>query len=129
MAAIKVFGIDQTTGQGRWVETTDTALNISTGGAAVRVLANAGGSTYTQAYLQGLYDGQVGPSAPDVVPQAISDYASTLNSSGYKVYLGLNTWWYTNTLSGITGSNWTTFGTSKSAFNANIVPAGILTYR
>lgn len=130
MANIKVLGIDQTTGQGRYLESTDTALNISgSSSATVRILPNAGGTSYSQAYLQGLYDGQTGLTAPDVVPQAISDYASSLNTSGYKVYLGLNSWWYTNTATGITASNWTVFGGNKSTFSANIVPAGITTYR
>jgi hypothetical protein len=129
VANIRVFGIDQTTGQGRYVESTDVALNISAGGtAAVRVLANPGGTNYTQAALQTLYDGQAGLAAPDTVPQAINDYANTLNTGGYKVYLGANSWYYTNVATGIVAGSWTVFGSGKSAFAANIVPAGILTF-
>jgi hypothetical protein len=129
MAAIKIFGIDQVTGQGRWVESTDSVLNISVGNVAVRVLANVGGSLYTQAQLQALYDGQPGSNAPDVVPQLVSDYANTLATSGYKVYLGLNNWWYTNTPTGIVTANWLAFSTPKGNFGANIVSQGIITYK
>lgn len=95
---------------------------------AVRVLTNAGSASYTQVYLQSLYDGQTGSPAPDTVPQAVTDYASTLNTSGYKVYLGQNTWWYTNSVV-VTAASWTTFGGTKSAFGASIVPTGIITFK
>jgi uncharacterized protein YjdB len=95
----------------------------------VRILPNPGGSNYTQTQLQGYYDAQGGSAAPDTVPQAVSDYASSLNTSGYKAYLGQNQWWYTNTVSGIVVGNWLLFGSGKGAFGANIVPAGIVTFK
>jgi hypothetical protein len=97
--------------------------------AQVRVLPNTNAVSYTQAELQGVYDNQPGLAAPDAVPIEVSNFASALNTSGYKVYLGLNTWWYTNTASNISAANWTIFGGSKSAFGANIVPSGILTFK
>jgi hypothetical protein len=125
-----VFGssnpdIAQTNSQGYLGSSSGIAASTAT----IRILANPGGASYTQAQLQTLYDGQVGLVAPDVIPQAIIDYANTLNVSGYKVYLGGNTWWYTNTATGATSSNWSSFGGSKSSFGAAIFTTGILTYK
>jgi hypothetical protein len=95
----------------------------------LRLLANPGGSSYTQAQLQALYDGIPGLNAPDVVPQAIIDQANILNTTGYKVYLGHNSWWYTNTATGATVENWSQFGGAKSNFGAAIVANGIFTFK
>jgi hypothetical protein len=109
-----------------------TILNDDVGAASVRILANSGVSLYLQAYLQGLYDGQAGSVAPDTVPGAVSTYVSSLNATGYKLYMGHNDWWYTNAVTGLTAASWLTFAGGaggKSNFGANIVPAGIITFK
>ena len=120
------------TGASTWNPATGT-LNIPiSGGTApiVRILTNPGGTTYTQAQLQGYYDGQTGSQAPDIIPIEVVNYANSLNTPNYKVYLGHNTWYYTNTATGITQGNWTPFGGGgKSTFGANIVATGILTFK
>jgi hypothetical protein len=66
------------------------------------------------------------------VPQAISDYVSTLNTTGYKLYMGHNDWWYTNAVAGVTAASWLRFAGGaggKSAFSSNITPAGIVTFK
>jgi hypothetical protein len=95
----------------------------------LRLLVNPGGSSYTQPQLQALYDGSVGINAPDVVPQAITDQANILNTTGYKIYLGHNSWWYTNVATGIITATWALAGGGKAAFGAAIVPNGILTFK
>jgi uncharacterized protein YjdB len=134
VATVNSSGLVTTVGPGTTTITVTSVDGSRTATASfivnsVRVLANAGGPSYTQTQLQGYYDAQGGSPAPDTVPQVVSDYASTLNTSGYKAYLGQNTWWYTNTATGIVAGNWTTFGGGKSAFSANIVTNGILTLK
>lgn len=97
--------------------------------AIVRVLPSMVLASYTQLQLQTLYDNQTGLAAPDFVPQAVTDYANSLNITGYKVYLGLNTWYFTTTSASVTLSSWTSFGGSKSAFGATIVANGVITYK
>lgn len=92
------------------------AYITSSNQALVRVLTNPGGASYTQVQLQALYDGQAGINALDTVPQSIIDAANLLAVSTYKLYLGHNIWWYTNTATGATAANWTQFGGGKSAF-------------
>lgn len=84
-------------------------------------------SSQSQAQLQALYDAQPGGEAPDTLPQEVVDDANALATSGYKVYLGHNVWWYTNRVSDGTTSNWTQFGSVKGTFSAAI--ARIYTFK
>jgi hypothetical protein len=129
MATIKLIGIDTTTGQYKFLESTDIALYVTqpSGGVAVRVLPNPGGASYTQVQLQALYDNQAGTNAPDTVPQLVTDASNLLNSSGYKMYLGHNQWFYQNVATGLTNAGWTAYAGGKGAFAANIV--AIYTYK
>ena len=83
---------------------------------SLRVLAT-GLPQQTEEQLQDYYDSVLGHDAPDTVPQEVVDAANLLNNTGYKLYLGETTWWYTN-LTISTAEIWTSF--AKSAFSQPI---------
>lgn len=117
-------------GQMAWNGTVwKAASSVIAAGAQLRILVNPGGAAYTQVQLQTAYDNQPGLPAPDVVPQAVTDYANSLATSSYKAYLGANQWWYTNTATGITTASWTIFGGNKSPFGAPIAPNGLISFK
>jgi uncharacterized protein YjdB len=103
--------------------------SITVTGSTVRVLPNPNLGSYSQILLQSLYDGQPAFIAPDAVPAAVTNAANALNTSAYKVYLGQNQWWYTNTATGITAGSWALFGGNKTTFGANITTNGIFTFK
>jgi hypothetical protein len=89
------------------------------GGGGVQYLGLSTANPTLQATLQGLYDTASGAVAPDTVPPAVTTAAGAIGTGGYKVYLGHNTWWYTNAVTPNAGS-WLQFNGGKSNFGATI---------
>ena len=81
------------------------------------------GAGYPQSALQLAYDSVPG-TAPDTVPQAVTD-AANLAGGGYKLYLGSTLWWYTLVEVTISSTSWISF--AKGPFGVNV--AAIYTFK